>query len=209
MQGPWESFHVIELLHDSLCAGHFGIEKTQKRAEEKFYLPCMSRDERHWTESCEGRFKKKSNKQKLEHSLEKWKRSCPYWQISIKWVQLSRFRVKFTYCLSSLFSKCYKAVDLVNQEATNVARAFVQHWIVRIGCLVNLQIVQGLNSMSRLTPSLCSEQGIQMTSKTSYHPQGNALIEKTSRREAECLSHYIGQNENEWSKFLPIAMIAY
>ena len=58
--------------------------------------------------------------------------------------------------------------------------------------------------------SLCSELEIQRTSKTSNnHPQGNAMIERTNRTIKECLSKYIGQYHHEWSKFLPLAMMAY
>ena len=42
---------VLELLHDSPTADHFGIEKTYQRTCERFYLPCMRRDVRNWIES--------------------------------------------------------------------------------------------------------------------------------------------------------------
>ena len=90
-----------------------------------------------------------------------------------------------------------------------MAKTFVEHWIVRLSCLVNLHSDQGSNFMSKLFRRLCSELGIQKTSTTSYHPQGNAMIERTNRTIEECLSKYIGQYQHEWTNFLPLAMMAY
>ena len=91
------------------------------------------------------------------------------------------------------FSKWYEAVALPNQEAKTVAKAFVEHWIVRFGCPVNLHSDQGSNFISKLFRSLCSELRFQRTSTTSYHPQGNAMIERAYRTIEEFFSKYIGQ----------------
>ena len=90
-----------------------------------------------------------------------------------------------------------------------MAKAFVEHWIVRFGCPVNQHSGQGSNFVSKLFCSLCSELGIQRTSTTSYHPQGSAMIERTNRTIEECLSKYIGHYQHGWTKFLPLAMMAY
>ena len=115
---------------------------------------------------------------------------------------------KFILLIGVQFSKWYEAVALPNQEAKTVSRAFVEHWIVRFGCPVNLHSDQGSNFMSKLFCSLYSELGIQRTSTTSYHPQGNAMIERTNRTIEEGLSKYIGQYQHEWTKFAPSAMMA-
>ena len=87
-------------------------------------------------------------------------------------------------------------------------RAFAEHWIVRFGP-VKLYSDQESNFMSKYVRSLCSEIRIQWTTTTSYQTQGNAMIERTNRTIEECLSKYIGQYQNEWTKFIRLAMIAY
>ena len=172
--------NVLELLHGSPSAGHFGIEKMYKRACKKFFWPCIKRDVRNWIESCDACLKRKCTKQKHRHSLTKWKPSHPFWQVSLdimRPVPESQGK-KYILLIGGLFSKWYEAVALPNQEAKTVAKAFVEHWIVRFGCPVNLHSDQGSNFMSKLFRSLCSELGIQ---RTSYHPQGNMVIEQTNR----------------------------
>ena len=100
---------------------------------------------------------------------------------------------KYILLIGDQFGKWYEAVALPNQEAKTVAKAFVEHWIVRFGCPVNIHSDQGLNFMFKLFCSLCNELGIQRTSTTSYHPQGNAMLERTNPIMEDCLSKYIGQ----------------
>ena len=80
----WERVSkMLELLHDSPSAGHFGIEKTYQRACERFYRPCIRRDVRNWIENCYVCLKRKGTKQKHRHSLTKWKPNHPFWQVSL------------------------------------------------------------------------------------------------------------------------------
>ena len=116
---------------------------------------------------------------------------------------------KYILLIGDQFSKWYEAVALPNHEAKTVAKVFVEHWIVRFGCPVNLHSDQESNFMSKLFRRLCSELEIQRTSKTSYHPQEKAMIERTNRTKEECLSKNIGQYQHEWTNFLPLAMMAY
>ena len=64
---------------------------------------------------------------------------------------------KYFLLVVDQFSKWYKAVALPNQEAKIVSRVFVEHWMVRFGCPVNLHSDQGSKFVSKLFCSLCSE----------------------------------------------------
>ena len=80
---------------------------------------------------------------------------------------------------------------------------------MRIGCPVKLHS----DPMSKLFRCLCykvkGNQQSQRKSATSYHPQGNAMTERKNWTIEECLSEYIGQYQNELTKILPLAMMAY
>ena len=122
----------------------------------------MRRDVRNWIESCAVCLKKKRTKQKHRHSITKWKPSHPFGQVSldIKGPLPESQGNMYILLIGDQFSKWYEAVALPNQEAKTVAKAFVEHWIVRFGCPVNLHSDQGSNIMSKLFRSLCSELGI-------------------------------------------------
>ena len=112
--------NVRQLLHDSPSAGHFGIEKTYKRACERFNWPCMKRDVRNcWIECCDVCLKRKGTRQKHRHSLTKWKPSHPFWLVSLDIMgPLPESQGdKYILLIGDQFSKWYEAVALPNQEA--------------------------------------------------------------------------------------------
>ena len=43
---------------------------------------------------------------------------------------------------------------------------------------------------------MCKEMGIDRTSTTAHHPQGNALIERTKRKIEEILAKYVGEHHS-------------
>ena len=150
----------------------------------------MRREVRNSIESCDTCLKRKGTIQKhRRHSLTKWKPSHPFCQVSLDIMgPLPESQgKKYILLIGDQFSKWYEAVALPNQEANTVAKAFVEHWIVRFDCPVNLHSDQGSFFMSKLFCSLCSELEIQRTSTTSYHRTGNGMIERTNRTIEECL----------------------
>ena len=75
-----------------------------------------------------------------------------------------------------------------NQEASSVAKAFVNVWLSSFGCPASLHSDKGSNFMSNLFKNVCKELGINRTSTTAYHPQGNGMIERTSCSTEESLA---------------------
>ena len=43
--------HILPFLHESMCTGHLGIEKTNHRAQERFCCPSMKGDVEEWVNS--------------------------------------------------------------------------------------------------------------------------------------------------------------
>ena len=65
--------------------------------------------------------------------------------------------------------KWYEAIPMSNQEASTVAKVFVNVCVSRFGCPANLHSNKGSNFMSN---RMCKELGINRTSPTAYLPQG-------------------------------------
>ena len=64
-----------------------------------------------------------------------------------------------------------------NQETKTVAEALIEKWITRFRCTLNFHSDKRTNFASELFRELCRILGIQRTSTTSFHPEGNAMIE--------------------------------
>ena len=203
--------NILPLLHESPCTGHFGIEKTYQRAQERFFWPGMKRDVNSWVQSCDKCLRRKGTPQKHRHSLKMWKPSHPFWQVSLDVMGPlpESSGQKYILLIGDQFSKWYEAVAMANQEAKTVAQAFVDNSITKFGCPVNLHSDKGTNFMSELFTELCRVLGIERTSTTPFHPEGNAMIERTNRTIEESLSKYIGDHQSDWTCYLQLVMMAY
>ena len=96
-----------------------------------------------------------------------------------------------------------------NQEASTVAKAFVNVWLSRFGFPANLHSDKGSIFMSNLFKNMCKELGVNRISATAYRPQGNAMIEHTNRTIEESLAKYVGEHHSTWSNYLSLVMMAY
>ena len=75
--------HISSLLHESPCTGNLGINKTYRRARERFFWAGMKRDVSEWVNSCSECLKRKGTPQKHGHSLSTWQVSHFFWQVSM------------------------------------------------------------------------------------------------------------------------------
>ena len=150
----------------------------------------MKRDVKEWVVSCKECLRRKITPQKHRHSLMTWTPSHPFWQVALDIMgPLPESRGnKYILLIGDQFTKWYEAVPMPNQEATTVAKAFTESWVSRFGCPANLHSDKGSNFMSNLFKNLCKELGIARTSTTSFHPQGNAIMERTNRTVEDCLA---------------------
>ena len=98
----------------------------------KVLLACMRRDVGNWAiESSDVCLNVERTKQKHRH----WSQTgnliilyCKY--LSIHRVHFPNLRETITYCFFDKVSKWFEAIDLPNQEAKTVPRAFNENWIV-------------------------------------------------------------------------------
>ena len=75
--------------------------------------------------------------------------------------------------------------------------------------MANLHSDKGSNVLSNLFKNMCKLLGINRTLATAYHPQGNAMIERTNLKIKESLARNVSENHNTWSDYLPLVMMAY
>ena len=200
---------ILPFLHKH--CGHFGMAKTFGRVRKQFYWPGMKKNVHEWVSSCEEGCQKKSPHQKHIHILTTWKPSHPFWQVALDIMGPlpESSGNKHILLIGDQFTKWYEAIPMSNQEASTVAKAFVNVWVSRFGCPANLHSDRGSNFMSNLFQNMCKELGINRTSTTAYHPQGNAMIERTNRTIGESLAKYVCEHHNTWSDYLPLVMMAY
>ena len=101
---------------------------------------------------------------------------------------------KYILLIGDRFTKWYEAIPMSNQEASTVAKAFINVWVSKFDCPASLHSNKSSNFISNLFKNMCKDLGIIRTSITAYHPHGNAMIERTNCTIEESLAKYVGGN---------------
>ena len=172
----------------------------------------MKKDVHEWISSCDLCCQKKSARRKHIHSLTTWKLSHPFWQVALDIMGPlpESSGNKYILLIGDQFTKWYEAIPMSNQEASTVAKAFVNVWVSRLGCPANLHSNKSSNFRSNLFKNKCKELGINRKSTTTYHPQENAMIERTNQTIEEREScKYVSEHYNTWSDYLPLVKMTY
>ena len=107
------------------------------------------------------------------------------------------------------FSKWREAIALPDQSALTTAKALTDHWITRLGCPESLRSDQGRDFEAKLFTSLTKLLQLDRTRTTAFHPQTNAVIERTNRALLNMLAKTTDKNQRNWSELLPYVMLAY
>ena len=85
----------------------------------------------------------------------------------------------------------------------------MDHWITRFGSPESLHSDQGCNSEAKLFTSLSKLLQLDKAPTTAFHPQSNAVIERTNRTPLNMLVKTTDKNQRNWCELLPYVMLAY
>ena len=116
---------------------------------------------------------------------------------------------QYILLIGDQFTKWHEAIALPDQSALTTAKALMEHWITRFGCPESLHSDQGRNFEAKLFTSLTKLLQLDKTRTTAFHPQSNAVIERTNRTLLNMLAKTTDQNQRNWSELLQYVMLAY
>ena len=88
---------------------------------------------------------------------------------------------------------------MITLAVSLVAKAFLNVWVPKLGCLANLHGDKGINFVSDFVENMCEERGINRKSTTAYHHQGNTMLEQTNRTIEESHAKYVAEQYSTWS----------
>ena len=202
---------IISALHFGQTSALLGVTKTLEKVRSRFYRPAYKRDVEVFVASCFVCQRRSSPKKKHIHNLWAWKPSFPFSTVGIGFLGHLPPSAGNQYFLpiGDLFTKWHEAIALPDQSALTTAKALMDHWITRFGYPDSLQSDQGRNFETKLFTSLITLLQLDETRTTSFHPQSNAVIERTKRTLLKMLAKTTYKNQRNWSELLPNVMLAY
>ncbi|XP_075243882.1 SCAN domain-containing protein 3-like [Convolutriloba macropyga] len=116
---------------------------------------------------------------------------------------------KYIIVLTDYFTKYVVCVPLERTTAEDVARAIVENSVLTFGAPDCLHTDQGAKFCSELLLEVCKIFGIEKTRTSSYHQQGNGMVERHNRVFADVISKYCANNPSSWDQMIPYLNFVY
>ena len=116
---------------------------------------------------------------------------------------------EYILVMTDYFTKYVVTVSLSTITAADVAKAFVEKWVLRFEAPDTLHTDQGTNFYSQLMSEVCTLLNRERSRTSPYRPQGNGQVERHIRVLADVIKKYCSENPREWESILPYVLFVY
>ena len=206
---------LMKFEHEALWSGHSGPQKTLEAIRKNFWWPKMSSEIRKFCELCDICQRKNSPKVKTMTAPLRPIEPCERFNYRVHMDLMgglttrddSGFRYILVIC--DAFTKWVELVPLKSKTATEVSRAFVEHWIMRHGSPKQLASDQGLEFNNKVINYIKKIFQIDHIKTAPYNPKSNGQCERVNRSLQSYLQSYIGNNPYDWVEWLPAAQMGH
>ena len=203
----------LQQAHGERWTAHLGVKRTVARLHEKYFWYDMRADVRSWLAQCGVCVRAKGPGGRTRKNPMTIVRSgTPFERIAIDMYgplpETARGNSKILV-ITCYFTKWVEAYALPDETAETVAEALVNDFVSRYGTPVSIHSDQGRNFESTLFQEVCRLLGIRKTRTTTYHPEGNGMVERFNRTMGAMIRSLIGEEHDNWDKILPLTLMAY
>ena len=122
-------------------------------------------------------------------------------------VPMSSHGNRYLLVLQDYFTKWAEAIPMPDQTAERIVKVLIEVFS-HFGIPEILHSDQGRNFESTILKKTCSAFGIVKSRTTSYHPQGDGMVERFNRTLLQLLRAYV-QQQSDWESQLPLLLYAY
>ena len=203
---------LIEMVHTGMTGGHLGFEKTKKQVRRRAYWPGFSNDVFRYCRECEACSRYKRGPAPKQGLLEPLITGNVMERLSIDITGLhpiSSAGHKFLLTVVDHFSKWVEAFPIRNQEASTIAKLFVDRVFCCFGMPIQILTDQGKNFESELFSELCRCLDVEKIRTTIYKPSTNGVVERFHRTLNSMIGKIIHDNHRNWHELIPQILAAY
>lgn len=208
--------HLVEKLlkayHAGNLSGHRSVRKTFLAIDERFFWLNSADDVKQFCSSCDICQRMKYTNQNNIAPLKPIEVNNRFQLVGIDVTgdfPITARKNRYIVVCIDYFTKYAVAEATPDQTATTVARVLFNKIVCQFGAPSSLVSDQGPCFESEVFKQLCQLCGIAKMRTTSYHPQGNGLVERQNRTIKEMIAKYINSNHDNWDLVLDQVMFAY
>ena len=204
---------VLQQCHDALSAAHFGVTKTLKQVESRFWWVTWRKDTQAYISHCLSCARSKPIQHKPFGELSPLPIPLGPWQsLSMDFITNLPTTTNGNDSILTMvdrFTKmCHFAACKTTCTAEQAADICVSHILRLHGVPTSFVVDRDPVWRSTFWSSWCSKLGIQLNMSSAYHPQTDGQTERMNRTLEEVLRHYINPSHTNWESLLPWAEFA-
>ena len=98
------------------------------------------------------------------------------------------------------------AAEITVKDTANI---LINRYIPLCGCPRGILSDNGLHVCSKLSQAVCKLLGVRKIATSSYHPNGNCVVERVNRTVSQILAMVVNELPNNWDVQLPHVEFAY
>ena len=200
---------VLYMMHNTLTAGHFAVDKMFEKIHTRYYWPQMYESIREYVRSCDAC--QRRGKSKIQQELHPIPVHAPFYQIGIDFVgPLPKTEKGNRYIIVAIdyFTKWPEAKAVPVNTAAETEQFLYEDIICQHRCLQIILSDRGTHFKNRLIEGLTKRFEIRHLFSTPYHPQTNGLVERFNRTLCESLAK-LSQQTKQWDDHVKSVLFAY
>ena len=116
---------------------------------------------------------------------------------------------KYILVVGDSFTRWIEAYAMPDQTAKTIANIMMTKFFSRLGLPLELHSDQGRSFESQIFQQICKLLEIHKTRTSSYHPIGNAMIERFNHTLVTLITAYVDKEQRLWDVHLPLLTSAY
>ncbi len=195
---------VLHHFHGGPLVGHYSTDKVLEKVRTVCYWPKMAQDVAAHCKACPGCQANTAHVPGLKATLGTIEVTAPLQHVSIDITELPVTSKGNRYCLTvvDLFTRYVNLYPMKDQTAISVAKCLFEQYITEHGCPQKFHSDRGAVFDSHVFKYLCAHMEIETSMTSSYHPQGNSVVERYHRVLKSQLAKRLHGLGTEWDTIL-------
>lgn len=203
---------ILNDYHLLPSSGHAGMRRMSNNIKKYYYWPGLDKDVKEFVKRCEKCQTQKHCQLTKEPMVITTTSHTAFEKIYLDLVgPLDTDNYNFSYILTLQceLTKYVEAYPLITKQAPEVARAFVNNFILRYGVPNVIATDRGKEFTSTVFKEVCTLLKISQLQSTAYHHQSIGALEVTHKNLKSFLRIQTDNNPETWSQWLPYWCFAH
>ncbi len=212
IKGNKEKKIILNDFHVLPTGGHAGATRMTKNVKKRYHWTGMDRDIRDYVRKCDACQRFKHSIPRMEPMVVTTTASSAFEKFFLDIVgsidqDLGGF--SFILTMQCELSKFVIAVPLTNKEASTVARAFVENFVLRYGIPKEIATDCGSEFLAEVFKKSCKILHIEKLQFTPYHHESIGSLENSHKNLGAFLRTQVAIHKGNWSSWVNFWCFAY